>query len=124
VGPRSRPAPRLHEASALREAVLAFRRRGRRLGGNEPELVVLVLPEDREKTLDGFLVADQHYPAILGELYIGGIEVPLLRAQPDLVAPSSKADARLPPNFAIPRPLKCRQAKGGAAGSERLAGGR
>jgi hypothetical protein len=51
--------------------------------------VVLVLPEDREKTLDGLSVADQHYPAILGELYIGGVEVPLLRGQPDLVHTSS-----------------------------------
>jgi hypothetical protein len=73
----------------LREPVLAFRRDLRRLGGNEPELVVLVLAEDGEKTLDGFLVADQHYPAILGEFYIGGVEVPLLRGQPDLVHTSS-----------------------------------
>lgn len=48
-------------------------------------MVVLVLTEDGEKTLDGVLIADQHHPAILGQLDVGGIEVPLLGGQPDNV---------------------------------------
>src|SRR5689334_7829865 len=52
---------------------------------HEPERVVLVLTEDGEKPLDSFLIADKHHPAVLLQLHIGGIEMPLLRSQPDLV---------------------------------------
>jgi hypothetical protein len=70
-------------------AVLAFWRRARRLRWHEPECVVLMLAEDGEEPLDGVLVADQHYPAVVRELYVGRVEMPLLCGQPNFVHTSS-----------------------------------